>query len=199
MPHLCLDPVVIASEIVLALQNLISRNIDPFESAVISICSLKASDAPNVIPATVQMRGTIRAHNPTIREYLHERIAHMAQCVSEAHGATVRVEIVRGYPVLVNAQEQTRALKRAFGEISEAKTFDRMAENTTEMRPMMASDDFSYYLESVPGTMAFLGVGSGIGDAPDLHSPKFLIDEGALPIGSAILAAIALTRACKNI
>ncbi|OGP62205.1 MAG: hypothetical protein A2V65_10205 [Deltaproteobacteria bacterium RBG_13_49_15] len=195
MPHLCVDPIPIAAEIILSLQTLISRKTDPLDSAVISICMLKASDAVNVIPEKAELQGTIRSFSATVRDFLHREITNMAGFIAKAHGAVAKVDIIKGSPVLTNDSERAKELSEIFNALCDTKVFKSLNGGAIQMAPIMGSEDFSYYLEQVKGAFAFLGAGDGREDAPGFHSSSFMLDERALPLGSALLAAVALTRA----
>jgi hippurate hydrolase len=187
-PHLALDPVPIAAEIVLALQTIPSRRINTFEPIVLTIGSLTAGTANNVIPESAMLRGTVRTTSEEVRERSHELIRQIPAGIAAAHGASAEVEIGAGYPVTINdegvAALVTETATELFGE-------DRVEQMPW---PTMGSEDFSYVLQKVPGAMVFLGATLADLDpteVPQNHSNKVVLDESALPTGVALYAAMA--------
>jgi carboxypeptidase Ss1 len=187
MPHLAKDPVVAAAEIILALQTIVSRRVDPLEPAVVSVCQIKGGSAFNVIPSHVQLIGTARSLSASVRDKLPEWIAEISASVAATHGATTRVEYVRGTPVLVNHAEAVEKMGHAFRAIGG---------RASEIKPTMGGEDFAYYLEKAPGCFGFLGAGN---DSPEtsqcFHHPRYNIDENALPWGVALFVQLVCERA----
>jgi amidohydrolase len=186
-PHLALDPVPIAAEIVLALQTIRSRRINTFDPMVLTIGSLSAGTTSNVIPETAVLQGTVRTTSEEVRERAHELIRQIPAGIAAAHGATAEVELGAGYPATIN-DEGVAGLVRAtaselFGE-----------ERVFEMPwPTMGSEDFSYILQKVPGAIVFLGATPPDLDpteVPQTHSNKVMLDESAMPTGVALYAAV---------
>ena len=187
-PHLALDPVPIAAEIVLALQTVRSRRINTFEPLVLTIGSLTTGTAPNIIPETAVLRGTVRTTSAEVREKAHELIRQIPAGIAGAHGGSAEVEISTGYPATINddgvAALVMETATELFGE-------DRVSELPW---PSMGSEDFSYVLQRVPGAMVFLGATSPGLDpetVPQTHSNKVVLDEAALPTGVAMHVAMA--------
>ncbi|MFQ5915816.1 MAG: M20 family metallopeptidase [Nitrospinota bacterium] len=184
-PDTAVDSVVVASHLVTALQSIVSRNVNPMESAVLTIGSVSAGNAFNVIPETAVLIGTLRTLTDDIRQLTRKRTREMAEGVAAGFGARADVTIEEGYPVVVNDPDLTAFACQAV----EAKWGQDAA---LSLPPVMASEDFAYYTENVPG--AFFRLGSGNverGITASLHSPRFDIDEAVLPFGVAVFAQIA--------
>jgi amidohydrolase len=176
-PHDCIDATLVACHIVVALQSIVSRNVDPLESAVISACTLKSGNAFNVIPQTSSILGTVRTLTPATRDLCERRIAEVASGIAAAFGATARAEYHRGYPVTFNHAEQTAFMARAAEAVSSVDT---------TVPPLMGAEDFSYMLESRPGAYIFLGTGGGAG----LHNPGYDFNDEAAPYGVSLWAKV---------
>ncbi|WP_420135144.1 M20 aminoacylase family protein [Rhodopseudomonas sp.] len=172
-PHFAIDPVVVGAQIVTALQTIVSRRLDPLDSAVVSITTFNAGSAFNVIPQTARLVGTARALDPGVRDQLERQIEEIATNIAKAHGATARVTYGRGYPVTINHAEQTTfAADTAASLIGDDKV-DR------ELAPMMGAEDFAYMLQERPGSIIFLGNG----DSAGLHHPRYDFNDAAIPYG----------------
>ena len=186
-PHDCLDPIPIACEIVQALQTFITRRVDVFDPAVITIAKIEAGSTRNVIPETARMLGTIRTVSERTRERVLEGVERLVKGLAAAHGAEAEVKLIRGYPVTVNDQDITSFASRVAGEL--------LGEDRVRLMPtpMMGSEDFSYVLRQVPGTLMFLGTRPD-GDAPAIpnHSNRMVVNETAMATGVALHAAVAL-------
>jgi amidohydrolase len=185
LPHQAVDPVVAASQAIVALQSVVSRSIDPTESAVLTVGTLQAGHAPNVIPAEARMEGTLRSFDARVRETLRRRVHDVLEGTARASGCGLEFELRPGYPPVVNdaaAVERVRAAAgRVFGEA-----------NVHEARPMAAAEDFAYFLERRPGAFVLLGAGNeSRGITAPHHSPEFDIDESVLPRGAELLARLA--------
>ena len=188
-PHLALDPIVVAAEVVIALQTAVTRRIDIFDPAVVSIAQVVAGTTSNIIPETAFLHGTIRALSEPARERAKELVLRVAQGVAAAHGAAAEVEIEPAYPVTVNDP--------AFAAFARGVAADLVGEeaSTPLEHPIMGAEDFSYVLQRVPGAMAFLGglrPGEQPGIAPDNHSDRVVFDESVMAIGIALHAAVAI-------
>ena len=187
MPHLAIDPIIIAANAISALQTLVSREIDPVESAVVSICKMEAGGkAYNIIPDSATFGGTIRSHNPELREYLPRRMREILDGVVQAMRGHYEFHLTERFPVTINDDRMTDFVaKIARDVLGEDRVF--------EMKPLMGSEDFSYYLQKVPGSFVFFGTKSaGKGITYPYHHPRFDIDEDILPTGAALHAAMAL-------
>jgi hippurate hydrolase len=188
-PHLALDPIPIAAAFVQALQTMVTRRVDPFDPAVVTISRLSGGTTSNIIPETVEFQGTIRTVSEEARATVHRLVREVAAGVAATHGATIDLDIVPGYPVTLNDPEVTtwfRALAAAaFGEDA---VHDMAA-------PNLGAEDFSYVLQRVPGMMAYLGGRPASEDpatAPQNHSNRVVFDEPSMARGIVLLAGAAL-------
>jgi amidohydrolase len=188
-PHRALDPIPIACEIVQALQTMVTRRIDVFDPAVITVGRISAGTAHNVIPETAEILGTIRTVGERTRAKVHDGIRRVADGIAAAHEASASVEIRSGYPVTVNgADEATFALDVARRVAGSDRT-------VVLPNPVMGAEDFSYVLQRVPGAMLFLGatpLDKSAATAAPNHSNKVYFDEAAMVTGMALYAALAL-------
>jgi hippurate hydrolase len=173
-PHICIDPVVAGSQLVIALQSIVSRNVDPLESAVISVCEFNAGNARNVIPQSVELRGTVRTLRPNVRDLVEKRIREITAGVAQTTGTKIDLTFERGYPVTVNHAAQTDIATTIAKEIAGDS-------NVHETPPMMGAEDFSYMLEARPGAFIFLGNG----DSAGLHHPAYNFNDDAIPYGTS--------------
>ena len=180
-PHLAADPVVAAAHIVLALQTIVSRNVDPREMAVISVGAIHGGDAPNVIPGSVLMRLTVRAYRPEIRAMLRERITALVQAQAATLGVQAEVDYHWRYPALVNDVAST--------DFARQVALDWLGEEglMPNLQPLTGSEDFSFMLEQCPGS--YLIVGNGVGDTHGsggcmVHNPGYDFNDACLPLAS---------------
>jgi hippurate hydrolase len=187
MPHNAVDPIPIACEIVQALQTLVTRRVDVFDPVVVTVTRIQAGTAPNVIPETAHLLGTVRAVSETARDHVHERMREVARGISAAHGAEAAVHIVKGYPVTENHTGFTTFVSDESRNLIGRDRVDEMP------APIMGAEDFSYILQKLPGAMVFLGMRSTEVDNPaPIHSNRMLINEEAMATGAALHAAVAL-------
>ena len=187
-PHLAADPVVAAAHIVLALQTIVSRNVDPREMAVISVGAIHGGDAPNVIPGSVLMRLTVRAYRPEIRAMLRERITQLVQAQAATLGVQAEVDYHWRYPALVNDVAST--------EFARQVAVDWLGEEglIPGLQPLTGSEDFSFMLEQCPGS--YLIVGNGVGETHGsggcmVHNPGYDFNDACLPIASTYWVKLA--------
>ena len=185
-PHDCLDPIPIACEIVQAFQTLVTRQINVFDPAVVTVAKIEAGTTRNVIPDTASLLGTIRTVSEATRERVLEGVRRVAEGVAAAHGAEVAVELIRGYPVTVNDADFTGFVLDTARELLGSE-----AAHATS-HPIMASEDFSYVLQRVRGAIANLSTRPANGPAFPNHSPRMLLNESALAAGIAMHVAVAL-------
>jgi amidohydrolase len=179
-PHECIDPVVTSAQIVIALQTIASRGVDPLDSVVVSTCETKSGDAYNVIPQTAHLRGTVRTLKAETRAYAERRIKEIAAGIALAAGAKIEVEYHKGYPVTVNHATQTDFAAKVAASISPAAV-DR------DIEPLMGAEDFSYMLEERPGAYIFMGNG----DTAGVHHPAYDFDDKAIPYGVSYFVKLA--------
>ncbi len=188
-PDRSIDPIVAASSIVMALQTAVSREISPFDPAVVTIGSFLAGQANNVIPQRAELTGTIRAFTPRVQAEMRERIERLAGQIAAAYRCECQVNYIEQVPVLAGHDDSVahveRTAKALLGE-----------HRCITAEPTLAGEDFSVYLQQVPGCFFWLGSGpeTGAENAFGLHHPRFSIDESCLPVGASLLAAIAYTR-----
>lgn len=186
MPHDCIDPMPIACEIVMALQSFVTRRIPVTDPGVISVTQIQGGTARNVIPDTVEISGTIRALCDRTRALLLEGLPRIARGIAETHEATAAIEILPGYPVVVNDAGFEAFASRVAGELLGARSVLRMSS------PVMGAEDFAYVLESAPGAMMLLGVRSpGVDTPAPCHSSQMQLDEDAMALGAALHASVA--------
>ena len=186
LPHKAIDPIVAAASAILSLQSVVARSVDPVQPAVVTVGALHAGTAANIIPDTATMYGTLRSFDRAVRETLRRRVKEILDGAAHAGGCMLEYTLHEGYPAVVNDPSAVERVRRhAAAVVGE--------QNVVEPDPTAAAEDFAYFLERVPGAFAFIGAGnvaSGITAAH--HSPRFDIDEAALPIGTELLARIAL-------
>jgi amidohydrolase len=185
-PHDCLDPIPIACEIVQAFQTLVTRRVNVFDPAVITIGKIEAGTTRNVIPETAHLLGTVRTVSEATRERVLEGVRRVADGIATAHGAEAAVELIRGYPVTSNDAGFAEFVLDTAREVLGAG-------RVTPMRhPVMGSEDFSYVLQRVPGAMVNLGTRPERGEVYPNHSNRMLLNEAALAAGIALHVAVAL-------
>ncbi|QPF86931.1 amidohydrolase [Bradyrhizobium genosp. L] len=181
-PHKCIDSVMVGAQLITALQSVVSRSVDPLDSAVISICEFHAGNARNVIPQTAELRGTVRTLTPEVRQLVEKRIAEVVKGVAMLTGARIDLNYKRGYPVTVNHGAQTEFASRIAREVAGEA-------NVHEMPPLMGGEDFSYMLESRPGAFIFCGNG----DSAGLHHPAYNFNDEAIVYGTSYFVKIVET------
>ena len=195
-PHWALDPVPVACEIVLALQSMITRTVDAFDPAVLTIAKIRTGTTDNVIPETATLTGTLRAVSERTRAAVQERIAQVADGIAAAHGCTVETLIHPGYPVTVN---DARFAEFAAGVADERLGLGRTFQMSA---PVMGAEDFSFVLQKVPGAMLFLGVCPPENPdpfaAPSCHSNRMILHEDVMADGIALHAAVATTFLARD-
>ena len=185
-PHDCLDPIPVACEIVQAFQTLVTRRVNVFDPAVITIGKITAGTTRNVIPETAHLLGTVRTVSEVTRERVLEGIRRVADGIATAHGAEAAVELIRGYPVTSNDASFAGFVLDTAREVLGAERVTPMS------HPVMGSEDFSYVLQRVPGAMANLGTRPDSGEVYPNHSNRMLVNETALASGMAVHVAVAL-------
>ncbi|WP_262031403.1 M20 aminoacylase family protein [Microvirga sp. Mcv34] len=182
-PHDCIDPVVISAHIITALQTIASRSADPLDSVVVSVCTVKAGEAFNVIPQTATLLGTVRTLSPEVRDLAEIRIRAIVDNVCAAFGAKAAVEYDRGYPVTMNDPDKTEFMANVARAVAGENGVD------TTVLPLMGAEDFSYMLEERPGAYIFLGNG----DTAGVHHPAYDFNDEASPYGVSLWAKIVET------
>ena len=173
-PHTAIDSVMVGAQLVVALQSIVSRSVDPLESAVVSMCEFHAGSARNVIPQTAELKGTVRTLTPEVRELVEQRLREVVDGVARMTGAKIDLKFERGYPVVVNHAAQTDIAIRIARQVAGEG-------NVHEMPPLMGGEDFAYMLEQRPGAFIFCGNGDGAG----LHHPAYDFNDEAIVHGTS--------------
>ncbi len=185
MPHLAVDPVVATAHIIAALQTVASRNVNPVDSVVVSVCSMQTSQlgAYNIIPDAVRLTGTVRSFRPETRSLAEARVREIVELIARALGASAEIEFRRGYPATVNSAREAafaaRVGERVFGK----------GNVVTDAEPTMGGEDFSYMLLERPGAYVWLGQGGGPGGC-FLHNSSYDFNDEVIPLGAGYLAAL---------
>jgi hippurate hydrolase len=184
-PHESIDAVVVGSLMIMALQTIVSREIDPARPSVVSVGQFHAGTAPNVIAGQARLEGTVRAQDPAVRQQLLSSIRRIAESIAQLHGARIHVSVKEGTPPLINQPDMADLARRAAVEaVGEANVLPLKTAN-------MGAEDFSYYLEKIPGAYVRFG-GQVLGkEGFPAHSSKFDFDETALGVGAAYYRAVA--------
>ena len=186
LPHRAVDPVVAAASIVMALQTVVSRNVDPLQMAVVTVGALNAGQANNVIPQTATLKLSVRALDREVRATLERRIKALVQAQAESYGVRASIDYQRGYPVLVNTPAETDFARQVAQELVGAEHV------TLQGAALTASEDFAFMLEQVPGS--YLQIGNGDGDSAGacmVHNPGYDFNDANLPVGAAYWALLA--------
>ncbi|MBB3002957.1 M20 aminoacylase family protein [Paraburkholderia tropica] len=178
VPHKAIDPVVVCANVVLALQTIVSRNVPPLEMAIVTVGAIHAGDAPNVIPQTAQMKLSVRALRPDVRDLLEERITALVHAQASVYGATARIDYQRRYPVLVNEPAMT-----AFAQ-DVARDWLGEGGLIHDMDPLTGSEDFAFLLEHCAGSYLIIGNGDGEGGCM-VHNPGYDFNDDCLATGAA--------------
>jgi amidohydrolase len=181
-PYLAVDPVLVAAHIITAAQSIVARNVNPVDSAVISLCAMQAGDvgAFSVIPREARLVGTVRTFRPEVQDMVEERLARLVDSAAVAFGATASLHYTRTYPATINNPEQAEF---AAGVAAELVGHDKV---TRELPPSMGAEDFSFMLQVKPGAYLRLGQGGGA----FLHNPRYDFNDEVLPLGAALLAGL---------
>ena len=183
MPSNSIDPIVCSASIIQNIQSIVSRNSDPKETLVITVASINSGKANNVIPKTAKLTGTVRYYDNELGKLAKKRFLDIVNSTSHAFGAKAIIDFHKGYPATVNHQEQS-----IFAYNIAKKVIGLKASN--HQKPMMGSEDFSYFLNKVPGCFAWIGNGN----SASLHNPKYDFNDDVLSIGSSFLASLAEER-----
>jgi len=182
-PHLAIDTILVGAQIINQLQSIVARNVDPLESAVVSICMFQAGHTDNVIPQHAKLRGTARSLKKEVGELLHKRIGEVVEGTARLYGATAKITYTNGYPVVVNHERQTAFAAAIAREIAGKEKVD------TDVAPVMGAEDFAFMLAERPG--AFIFVGNG--DSAGLHHPAYDFNDETIPVGTSYWVRLAET------
>ncbi|MBN1939571.1 MAG: amidohydrolase [Candidatus Aminicenantes bacterium] len=184
MPQSAADPILAAGQIIVALQSVVSRNVDPLKPAVLSFGTVSGGTVYNIIPNEVKLSGTVRTFDPDIQALMKRRLAEIAEATGQALGVRAFVEYEDGYPPLVNPPDSVEFVRRRVEALWGSGA-------VVPFRPVMGGEDFALYLKNIPG--AFLFFGSGDGMPHPHHHPRFDLDERALAPAAALMASLALS------
>jgi amidohydrolase len=182
-PHLSIDTILVGAQMINQLQSIVARNVDPLESAVISICMFQSGHTDNVIPQHAVLRGTARSLTPDVRELLHKRIGEVVEGTARMYGASAKVTYTNGYPVVVNHERQTAFAADVAREIAGKDNVD------IDVPPVMGAEDFAFMLQERPGAFIFCGNG----DSAGLHHPAYDFNDEAIPVGTSYWVRLAET------
>ncbi len=187
MPHQTHDPILAAAHLITTLQSIVSRDVAPSDSAVVSVTRVDAGETYNVIPGSAELWGTARSFSPSTRDALEARIRETASGIGTALGVQIDVEYRRGYPATVNAPMQAQIARSVANEVVGE---DQVL---SDLPPSMGAEDFSYFLNERPGCYIWLGTGRSDADAL-LHHPEYDFNDNMLPVGAAYWVHLAKTR-----
>ena len=183
MPHLGLDPVVAAAQIVTGLQSIVARNVDPLEAGVVSVTMIHGGDAFNVIPQSVELAGTVRTFKAHVRDLIAANIQRIAESTAASFGVSATVKVEGRFPATVNTAAETDRAAAAATAVVGAERVHR------DLAPCMGSEDFAYMLQARPGSYIWIGNGTGPGGC-FLHNPGYDFNDEILPIGASYWATL---------
>jgi len=189
MPHLTRDPVMAAGHLIVALQSIVSRSVDPLDTAVLSLCTIEGGTAPNQIAGRVTIRGTLRFHREAVKDVLLARISEICAGIATSLGVKVTPEIVMGVGVVVNTPDEANLARAAAEKVR--------AEVRRDLAPSMAGEDFAFYLQKRPGAFVWIGNGE-LRDGAELHGPRYDFNDAILPVASGWMAEVAKTALASN-
>lgn len=178
MPQNGIDPIQVAATTISALQTVVSRNVAPTDTAVVSVTEVNSGETWNAIPSSARLRGTIRFFDPAVQVVLHERMTALITNIATGFGARASIEFTSGYPALINTPSAAQVcLRAALNTVGTEQVL-------TDFPPSMGAEDFAYLIKDRPGCFVWLGTSSGP-DQPGLHSPHFDFNDQALPLGAS--------------
>ena len=183
-PHQTIDPVIVGSHMVLALQQIVSRRVDPVRPAVLSITQFHAGSTGNVIPDAAVLNGTVRTLDEDVRDMIEAAMHQTVAGIAEAHGATARLDYERGYPSVINAAEPTSRVAMAADRLLGPGNF------VAEAPAMMGGEDFSYMANVVPGCFVRIGQRDGDRFGTSVHNPAYDFNDDILPLGASFWATL---------
>ncbi|MBR0718559.1 amidohydrolase [Bradyrhizobium liaoningense] len=189
MPHLTRDPVVAAGHLIVALQSIVSRSVDPLDTAVLSLCTIEGGTVPNQIASRVVIRGTLRNHRGPVRDTLTEGIERICAGVATSFGVSISSEVTPGVGVLANAPHEAGLARIAAEKVQ--------APLRRDLAPSMAGEDFAFYLQHRPGAFVWIGNGD-LREGAELHGPRYDFNDAILPTASGWMAEVAKTALTAN-
>ncbi len=187
-PQETVDPVIASASFIMALQSIVARNIDPLDAAVITVGTIHAGIAPNVIPDSVELELTVRTFRSEVRETIKARLNTLAKAQAESYGAVAEVDYPSGYPVLVNHPDETEFARQVALDHFGAARIEK------DFRPISASEDFAFMLQETPGSYLFIGNG----DSAPLHSPLYNFNDEILPSAARYWVTLTEAYLAKN-
>jgi amidohydrolase len=188
LPQTTIDPIVVSAQVILALQTIVSRNVDPMREAVLSITMLEAGTAFNIIPSEVKLTGTVRTLDEEVRNFVEKRLTEVSEGVARAFGADARVAYRRGYPITVNAERPAALAGKVATDVAGRDQVD------VNVDAMMGGEDFAYMLQAKPGAYVFLGNG----DSSQLHTDTYDFNDDIIPIGVSYWAKLVETALAET-
>jgi amidohydrolase len=180
-PQTTIDPIIVAANMIVGMQAIVSRNVDPLASAVLSVTMVEAGEADNVISRTAKITGTVRTLDLEVQDQIEQRLGEFVPQFAASFGATASVRYARGYPVTVNSPEQTDFAAMVAGEVAGPERVD------ADAPPSMGGEDFSFMLEARPGAYIFLGNG----DSSELHTDTYDFNDAVIPVGTSYWVRLA--------
>ena len=189
MPHLTRDPVMAAGHLIVAMQSIVSRSVDPLDTAVLSLCTLEGGKARNQIAGRVVIGGTLRYHREAVKDILLARIGEICAGIATSFGVTVTPEIVMGVGVVINSPTEAALARLAAEKVQTPVRRD--------LAPSMAGEDFAFYLQKRPGAFVWIGNGD-LRDGAELHGPRYDFNDAILPVASSWMAEVAKTALASN-
>ncbi|MDG2356383.1 MAG: M20 family metallopeptidase [Paracoccaceae bacterium] len=186
-PQETIDPVLVGSNVVMALQSISSRNIDPIKNVVVSVCTFKSdTDSFNVIPETITLKGTVRTFEKGVQKTTKNNLIRLSKLIAESYGGSVEVKYTEGYPVMKNSAEETNLAAKVAEAVS--------GRTVVDAHKIMGAEDFSFMLNSRKGAYILIGNGNSAG----VHNPTYVFNDEALPLGASFWAELAETRMQGN-
>ncbi|MBR0774758.1 amidohydrolase [Bradyrhizobium diazoefficiens] len=189
MPHLTRDPVMAAGHLIVALQSIVSRSVDPLDTAVLSLCTIEGGTAPNQIAGKVVIRGTMRYHRDAVKDTILERIEQTCAGIATSFGVKVTFGIVMGVGVVINTPEEAGLARLAAEKMR--------AEVRLDLAPSMAGEDFAHYLQQRPGAFVWIGNGD-LRAGAELHGPAYDFNDAILPVAAGWMAEVAKAALASN-
>ena len=186
MPHIGVDPVLVAAQLITALQSIVARQLDPLESGVISVTQMRGGDAYNVVPDSVRLSGTCRNFSPDVQDQLEQAMARQVEYICTAFGASGTLKYNRIYPSTVNVAEHAEICAEVATELVGEQAIQR------DMAPSMGAEDFAFMLQQKPGAYIWLGNGSAEGGR-GLHNPHYDFNDAVLPVGASFWVSLVQT------
>jgi len=189
MPHLTRDPLMAAGRLIVAMQSIVSRSVDPLDTAVLSLCAIEGGTAPNQVDGRVVIRGTLRHHRNSVRDTILTRIAEICAGIATSFDVKVTPDIVLGTGTVVNTPDEA-GLARIAAEKVDAPV-------RRDLAPSMAGEDFAFYLQQRPGAFVWIGNGE-LRDGAELHGPGYDFNDAILPVASGWMAEVAKAALITN-